>query len=125
VRAPLSPLTRAQDRLGQVNRSAQSFGIDSRTLISESPTWIAPRGFAAEKCATASAVIGCLTKNVRNRPTLTLADARSMMAACKVELRAKAWTGSVAIADDAGSHSRHARLVYYQATVPLPMLVRN
>lgn len=40
---------------------------------------------------------------MRTQPTLTLEGAQRIMAACKAILNANAWTGSVAIVDDAGS----------------------
>jgi glc operon protein GlcG len=40
---------------------------------------------------------------MRSRPTLTLADAEKMMAACKVQVQKNKWSVSIAIVDDARS----------------------
>ena len=40
---------------------------------------------------------------MRNRPTLTAADAQKMMTACKAEARKNNWNVSIAIVDDAGA----------------------
>lgn len=40
---------------------------------------------------------------MRSRPTLTLADAHKMMAACKAEAQKNEWLVAIAIVDDAGA----------------------
>lgn len=47
---------------------------------------------------------------MRTRPSLTLADTRKMMAACKAEAEKNNWTVSIAIVDDGGALLQFERL---------------